>query len=70
MLQRDFKHAAVDMYLTEELVEEKSVKKLVVAKNYGKSKQLAVIRSITSHVQVRAAASVVAVLRRCQQCLV
>lgn len=48
-LTRDFKHLAVDMYLTEE----EGQKKLVVDCHFGRRKSLASIRTATSHVQVR-----------------
>lgn len=47
-LQREFKYAAVDMYL----VEEDGQKKLKVEMTYGRRKNLAVIRTISSHIQV------------------
>lgn len=48
-LQRDFKHLAVDMFLTEE----EGQKVLKVDCHFGKRKALASIRTCTSHVQVR-----------------
>lgn len=48
-LQRDFKHLAVDMFLTEE----EGKKVLKVDCHFGKRKSLASIRTCTSHVQVR-----------------
>lgn len=48
MLQRDFKHLAVDMFLTEE----EGQKVLKVDCHFGKRKALASIRTCTSHVQV------------------
>lgn len=47
-LQRDFKHLAVDMFLTEE----EGQKVLKVDCHFGKRKALASIRTCTSHVQV------------------
>ncbi len=47
-LQRDFKHLAVDMFLTEE----EGKKVLKVDCHFGKRKSLASIRTCTSHVQV------------------
>ena len=47
-LQRDFKHLAVDMFLTEE----EGQKVLRVDCHFGKRKALASIRTCTSHVQV------------------
>mmetsp|Transcript_5390 Transcript_5390/g.11869 ORF Transcript_5390/g.11869 Transcript_5390/m.11869 type:complete len:192 (-) Transcript_5390:70-645(-) len=46
-LQKDFRHLAVDMYLTEEDGE----KKLKVECHFGKKKRLASIRTVVSHVQ-------------------
>lgn len=46
-LTRSFKHIQVDMYLTEE----DGVRKLRVDTHFGKRKQLAGLRTITSHVQ-------------------
>ncbi|GAB4824001.1 hypothetical protein N2152v2_011047 [Parachlorella kessleri] len=46
-LTRDFKHLAVDMFLSEE----EGVKKLNVDCHFGKRKSLAAIRTATSHVQ-------------------
>ncbi|KAL4448059.1 hypothetical protein ABPG75_005278 [Micractinium tetrahymenae] len=46
-LQRDFKHLAVDMFLTEE----EGQKVLKVDCHFGKRKALASIRTCTSHVQ-------------------
>lgn len=48
-LQRDFKHLAVDMFLTEE----EGQKVLRVDCHFGRRKALASIRTCTSHVQVR-----------------
>ena len=48
MLQREFKYASVDMFL----VEEDGQRKLKVEMTYGRRKNLAVIRTITSHIQV------------------
>lgn len=48
-LQRDFKHLAVDMFLTEE----EGSKVLKVDCHFGRRKALASIRTCTSHVQVR-----------------
>ena len=50
-LTRDFKHLAVDMFLFEE--DEK--KMLKVECHFGKRKNLAAIRTVCSHVQVRSA---------------
>lgn len=47
-LQRDFKHLAVDMFLTEE----EGKKVLKVDCHFGKRKSLASIRTCISHVQV------------------
>lgn len=47
MLQRDFKHLSVDMYL----FEEEGEKKLKVECHFGKRKRLASIRTACSHVQ-------------------
>ncbi|WIA10470.1 hypothetical protein OEZ86_000603 [Tetradesmus obliquus] len=47
VLQRDFKHLAVDMYL----FEEEGEKKLKVECHFGKKKRLAAIRTACSHVQ-------------------
>jgi large subunit ribosomal protein L9e len=47
VLQRDFKHLAVDMYL----VEEEGEKRLKVECHFGKKKRLAAIRTACSHVQ-------------------
>lgn len=47
-LQREFKYASVDMHL----VEEDGERKLKVEMTYGRRKNLAVIRTITSHIQV------------------
>lgn len=49
VLQRDFKHLAVDMFLTEE----EGQKVLKVDCHFGKRKALASIRTCTSHVQVK-----------------
>ena len=50
-LQRDFKHLAVDMFLTEE----EGQKVLKVDCHFGRRKALASIRTCTSHVMVSAA---------------
>ena len=51
MLQRDFKHLAVDLFLEET---EEGQKQLRVDCHFGKRKSLASIRTCVSHVQVRA----------------
>lgn len=57
-LTRDFKHLAVDMYKTQDDVEDeegevtKGPLKLRVDCHFGKRKRLAAIRTCTSHVQV------------------
>ena len=53
VLQRDFKHLAVDMFLTEE----EGRKVLRVDCHFGRRKALASIRTCISHVQVRTISS-------------
>ena len=48
-LSRDFKHLAVDMFL----FEEEDQQFLKVECHFGKRKNLAAIRTVCSHVQVR-----------------
>ena len=50
-LKRDFKHLAVDMHV---FTDEDGAKQLRVDCHFGKRKTLAVLRTTTSHVEVRA----------------